>query len=148
QREHQTVVEAVLDTLAPYCTELPARPETILRKTANLWHLGTPITGTLKQADTSSAELAAALHPTPAVCGLPRTPAHAAISELENFDRGFYAGAVGWTEANGDGEWHVAIRCAEIEAARVRLYAGAGIVPGSNPQQETRETADKFTLML
>lgn len=148
QREHRVVVEAVLDTLTPYCSQLPAQPETVLRKTANLWHLGTPITGTLKHTDTSSAELAAALHPTPAVCGLPRAPAYAAIRELEAFDRGFYAGAIGWTRADGDGEWHVAIRCAEIEAARVRLYAGAGIVTGSDPLQETRETAAKFAVML
>lgn len=148
RREHQAVVEAVLDTLAPYCSRLPARPETIIKKADKLWHLGTPITGTLKNPATSSAELAAALHPTPAVCGLPRKPAYAAISELETFDRGFYAGAVGWTRANGDGEWHVAIRCAEIEAARVRLYAGAGIVPGSDPARETQETTTKFAVML
>lgn len=148
QREHEAVVEAVLDTLAPYCSQLPTNPVTSLRATDNLWHLGTPIAGVLKQPDTSSAELAAALHPTPAVCGLPRQPAYAVIHDLESFDRGFYAGAVGWTDAAGDGEWHVAIRCAEIEAARVRLYAGAGIVPGSDPLRETQETAAKFAVML
>lgn len=148
QREHRAVVEAILDTLAPYCAQLSSAPRPALMQTDTLWHLGTPITGVLRNPDTSCAELAAALHPTPAVCGLPRARARAAIDELEPFDRGFYAGAVGWTDAAGDGAWHVSIRCAEIAAARVRLYAGAGIVRGSDPIRETRETAAKFAVML
>ena len=113
-----------------------------------MWHLGTRIVGTLKERDTPVVELAAALHPTPAVCGLPRDRAAAVIHELEGYDRDFYAGAVGWTDSAGDVEWYVSIRCAEIAGTRVRLYAGAGIVAGSDPLAEADETSAKFVAML
>lgn len=148
QREHRAVVEAVLDTLAPYCSELGAPDGTTLRATATMWHLGTRIAGRLKDSDVSVAELAAALHPTPAVCGLPRERAAALIRDLEGYDREFYAGAVGWTDDAGDGEWHVAIRCADLCGNRIRLYAGAGIVEGSDPLCEVDETSAKFLPML
>ena len=72
-------------------------------------------------------DLALALHPTPAVCGFPRRTAARAIADIEG-ERGFYAGAVGWTAANGDGHWRVSIRCAELDGARLRAYAGGGVV--------------------
>ena len=78
-------------------------------------------------------ELVRALHPTPAVCGTPQIPARHAIEEIENLNRGFYSGAVGWCDASGDGEWAVTIRCAEVSPSEIRLFAGAGIVPGSTP---------------
>jgi isochorismate synthase len=113
-----------------------------------MWHLGTRIVGTLKDEETPVAELAAALHPTPAVCGLPRRRAAEVISALEGYDRGFYAGAVGWADEQGDGEWYVSIRSARIAGAHATLYAGAGIVAGSDPAAETDETSAKFVAML
>lgn len=92
--------------------------------------------------------LAAALHPTPAVCGTPVDQARKVIAEIEPFDRGYYAGMVGWCDASGDGEWVVAIRCAEIEDEVLRLFAGAGIVEGSDPASELAETTAKFRTAL
>lgn len=148
RREHAFVVEQVLDTLSPYCSQLVVPDGTTLRATATMWHLGTRIAGTLKDAGTSAAELAAALHPTPAICGAPRLAASRAVLELEGYDRGFYAGAIGWCDRRGDGNWYVSLRCAEVAGARARLYAGAGIVPGSNPDSEADETSAKFLAML
>jgi isochorismate synthase len=148
RREHQAVVDAVFDALSPYCRELAAPEGTGLRATASMWHLGTRIVGTLKDEETPVAELAAALHPTPAVCGLPRRRAAEVISALEGYDRGFYAGAVGWADEQGDGEWYVSIRSARIAGAHATLYAGAGIVAGSDPAAETDETSAKFVAML
>lgn len=147
-REHAMVVEAILDVLSPYCSRLDAAEGPVLRRTATMWHLGTRIQGKLKDAGVSSAELAAALHPTPAVGGFPRARAQAVIRDLETYDRGFYAGAVGWTDAAGDGAWHVSLRCAEVAGSAVRIYAGAGIVPGSSPEGEVAETSAKFQTML
>lgn len=147
-REHAMAAEMVLDTLAPYCATL-GRPEGLaLHKTAQMWHLGTQIDGQLKDADTPCAQLLAALHPTPAVCGLPARPAAAALPALEGYDRGFYAGAVGWLQENGDGCWYLSLRCAEIAGNQARLYAGAGVVAGSDPQAERAETTAKFLAML
>jgi isochorismate synthase len=148
RREHATVVEAILDVLAPYCRELRAPPAPELVSTSTLWHLATPIRGKLRDLAVSSLELAAALHPTPAVCGLPRAAAAEAIRAIEPFDRGFYSGAVGWCDGSGDGAWHVTIRCAEIAGSTARLYAGAGIVAGSDPDEEVAETSTKFMALL
>lgn len=148
RREHAMVVESILDLLSPHCLELSAPEGAGLRATASMWHLGTRIAGRLRDASIQSEYLAALLHPTPAVCGLPRAAAHRKIGELEHHDRGFYAGAVGWCDSAGDGRWFVSIRCAEIEGCEARLYAGAGIVPGSTPQGELAETAAKFRAML
>lgn len=148
RREHQAVVDAVFDALSPYCRELAAPEGTTLRPTASMWHLGTRIIGTLKDSDTPATELAAVLHPTPAVCGLPRRRAAEVIGELEGYDRGFYAGAVGWADEQGDGEWYVSIRSARIAGAQATLYAGAGIVAGSDPVAETDETSAKFVALL
>ncbi|MBS7586154.1 isochorismate synthase [Ancylobacter defluvii] len=147
-REHREVVTAILDLLAPYCRELSTPEGTQLVSTASMWHLGTRIVGRLRDTTLSSLELAALLHPTPAVCGTPRDAAAELIAELEGHDRGFYAGAVGWCDAAGDGDWHVALRCAEISGGEAWLHAGAGIVPGSDPVAEGEETAAKFAAML
>ncbi|MBD3838656.1 isochorismate synthase, partial [Brevundimonas sp.] len=148
RREHALVVEQIMDVLSPFCMELQAPDGVTLKATRSMWHLGTRIKGTLKDIGTSSVELAALLHPTPAVCGMPRREADAVIRDLEGYDRGFYAGAVGWCDSSGDGRWYVSIRCAEIEGRHARLYAGAGIVPGSTPEGELAETAHKFAAML
>ena len=147
-REHGEVVAAILDQLAPHCVELSAPNQPELAATASMWHLRTPIAGRLRDASLSALDLALLLHPTPAVCGTPRLPAARAIAELEGYERGFYAGAVGWCDAAGDGDWHVAIRCAEIAGREARLYAGAGIVPGSDPLAEGEETSAKFAALL
>lgn len=143
-REHAYVVEAIADTLAPYCSRLQVPREPSLVGTCTMWHLGTFIDGDLRDPQTPVVELAAALHPTPAICGYPTEAAQRRIHDLEGFDRGYYAGAVGWTDEHGDGEWAVAIRCAHVEGTRVLAYAGAGIVAGSDPVSEVAETAGKM----
>lgn len=148
RREHAVVVEAILDSLSPYCRDLSAPDEASLMSTRTMWHLGTPIEGRLKSPETAVTELVAALHPTPAVAGSPRDRAVALIHELEGYDRGFYAGAVGWTNASGDGAWRVSLRCAEVAGRTARLYAGAGVVEGSAPEMEADETSAKFQAVL
>ncbi|MCG7521797.1 isochorismate synthase MenF [Ruegeria sp. Ofav3-42] len=148
KREHAMVVEYILDILAPYCRQLTRPDGPGLTSTRSMWHLGTRIEGELKQAEVSSAVLAAKLHPTPAVCGVPLNRAAQLIKQLEPVDRNFYAGAAGWCDQSGDGAWYVAIRCAEICGRHARLFAGAGIVPGSDPISESAETGAKFGAML
>ena len=92
--------------------------------------------------------MALAIHPTPAVCGFPAERAFDAINRSEPFDRGYFTGVVGWCDEHGDGEWVVAIRCAEVEDKTISLYAGAGVVAGSKPEEELKETAAKFRTML
>lgn len=147
-REHAIVVEFILDTLAPYCLELGCPEGTGLTSTRSMWHLGTRIKAVLKDDSIPSIMLASLLHPTPAVCGFPRDTAAKVIDELEQVKRGFYAGAVGWNNYQGNGAWYVAIRCAEISGNSARLFAGAGIVPGSTPESEVAETAAKFAALL
>lgn len=148
RREHAMVVEYILDTLAPCCRQLGCPDGTGLTCTRSMWHLGTRITGELKDDSTPSILLATMLHPTPAVCGLPCDRAAALIERLEPVGRDYYAGAVGWCDTTGDGAWHVAIRCARIAGNQARLYAGAGIVPGSDPASEAAETGNKFAALL
>ncbi|MTH77581.1 isochorismate synthase [Paracoccus aestuariivivens] len=147
-REHAIVTEYIMDVLSPLCSTLAAPQGTTLTSTRSMWHLGTRIEGRLRDASTPSALLASLLHPTPAVCGLPMARAGGLIRKLEPHPRDFYAGAVGWCDASGDGAWHVAIRCAEIYGPEARLYAGAGIVPGSDPYAEAAETGAKFGAFL
>ncbi|WP_222182920.1 isochorismate synthase [Geminicoccus harenae] len=148
RREHAMVVEAILDQLAPCCRDLARPPAPELIATRSMWHLGTRIEGRLKDPGISSVRLAGLLHPTPAVCGTPRDLADRAIRAHEGYERDFYAGAVGWCDAAGDGAWYVSIRCAEIAGTQARLYAGAGIVAGSDPAAELEETQAKFTALL
>jgi isochorismate synthase len=148
REEHAIVVEAVADTLRPLCDRLTFDPEPVLRETPNIWHLSTRFRGALRDPGPSALDLVAELHPTPAVAGAPRDVALDTIAELEPFDRGRYAGPVGWVDADGDGEWAIALRCAELRGDRAILYAGAGIVAGSDPQQELDETERKFRSFL
>lgn len=147
-REHAAVVESIADVLTPFCTSLDFAPLPALVSTATMWHLGTRITGRLRDDAVSSLELLDAVHPTPAVCGVPQPRAQSLITELEGFDRDYFTGAVGWCDARGDGRWMVTIRCAEVSGTRARLYAGAGIVIGSDPAGEGAETSAKFETML
>ncbi|PTR28869.1 isochorismate synthase [Rhodococcus sp. OK519] len=147
--EHRFVVDAIRDSLAPLCTELEIPERPTLTHTPQLWHLGTPIRGVLADTSVTALDLAMTVHPTPAICGTPTRAAFETISALEG-DRGFYAGAVGWCDERGDGEWMVTIRCARIDADGTGLtaYAGGGIVADSVPEDELAETATKFTTIL
>ena len=142
REEHDFALRSVHDALAPHTSALTSSDVFTLRL-PNLWHLASDVTATL--ADGSSAlDLVAALHPTAAVAGTPTAAAVDLIAELEPFDRGRYAGPVGWIDARGDGEWAVALRCALVEGETVTAYAGAGIVAGSDPALELAETELKF----
>ncbi|MFC5475409.1 isochorismate synthase [Paraherbaspirillum soli] len=146
--EHALVVDAVAAAMRPYCRNLnvPAAPS--LLATPTMWHLGTEICGELADPATTSLEVALALHPTPAVCGHPTARARELIAEVEGFDRRYFAGLVGWCDSRGDGEWAVTLRCAEVGANSATLYAGAGIVAGSEPELELLETSGKLRTML
>lgn len=146
--EHAVVVHAVAEALRPFfkTMDVPEKPTVI--HTETMWHLSTEVKGELNDPATSSLELAIALHPTPAVCGSPTDLAREAIQEIEPFDRGFFTGMVGWCDAEGDGEWVVTIRCAEVERQVLRLFAGAGVVAESKPEEELAETSAKFQTML
>ncbi|GAB1515670.1 isochorismate synthase [Actinophytocola sp. KF-1] len=151
--EHRVVVEAVAAGLRPFCRTLDVPAEPSLIKTNAVWHLSTRIEGELRDPGITSLRLASALHPTPAVCGTPAGAARSTITALEPFDRGFYAGAIGWCDADGDGEWVVGIRCGELTEPVsgppvMTLYSGAGIMPASVPELEVRETSAKFQTLL
>ncbi|MFD5461640.1 isochorismate synthase DhbC [Kitasatospora sp. NPDC127059] len=146
--EHAVVVDAVRAALAPYCRDLEVPERPTLVRTAAMWHLATTISGELADPARSALELACALHPTPAVCGTPTDLARRVIGEVEPFDRGLYAGMVGWGDETGDGEWVVTIRCAEADGRTLRVYAGAGVVEQSRPEAELAETSAKFRTFL
>ncbi|KAA9149269.1 isochorismate synthase [Amycolatopsis acidicola] len=146
--EHAVLTEAIVETLRPFCRRLEVPREPSLVSTPTMWHLGTRVTGELIDQDVTALRLAAALHPTPAICGTPTDAARELVGELEPFERGYYAGAVGWMDARGDGEWAVSIRCAEVAERSMRLYAGGGIVPASDPKAELDETSAKFQTLL
>ena len=146
--EHRLLVEAVVSALAPVCAEPPTAGEPDVVRFPTVSHLATRVSGVLREPAPSALALAGRLHPTPAVGGLPRSEALAAIADLEGFDRGLYAGPVGWVDANGDGEWAVALRGAQLDGSRARLVAGAGIVAGSDPDAEWAETEAKLRPML
>jgi isochorismate synthase len=148
REEHAIVVAAVEAVLGAYCDDLAFDEEPVLEPTANVWHLATRFEGVLRDPAVSALELVAALHPTPAVCGAPSTAARSCIEALEPFDRGAYAGPVGWVDARGDGDWAIALRCAALDGERATLYAGAGIVAGSDPAREVDETDRKFRAFL
>ncbi|MDI5975210.1 isochorismate synthase [Amycolatopsis magusensis] len=147
RREHAVVIEDMVEVLRPFCTRLRVAPTEVVG-TPTMWHLGTTVTGRLTDPSITALRLAAALHPTPAVCGTPTEAARRVVGELEPFDRGYYAGAVGWVDAAGDGEWAVAIRSAEAAERSLRLYAGGGIVADSDPEAELAETTAKFETVL
>ncbi|MCP2636261.1 chorismate-binding protein [Microbacterium sp. HD4P20] len=153
--EHRYAVRSVLDTLGPHVRDLRADAEPFTLELPNLWHLATDVAGDIAD-HASSLDLVAALHPTAAVAGTPTDAAIEVIRRLEPFDRGRYAGPVGWVDGDGDGEWAIALRCAQIGSGPVRGYAefsdtvpvvahaGAGIVAASDPETELLETRVKF----
>ncbi|MCL2594505.1 MAG: chorismate-binding protein [Promicromonosporaceae bacterium] len=150
-QEHRLAVESVTAALAPFCAELSAPEQPAVLSLPNVTHLATDVTGTLRPGTApTSLALAAALHPTAAVCGTPTLVALGLIREVETLDRGRYAGPIGWLGANGDGEWGIALRCAQLDPAnprRARLYAGCGIMAASDPDAELTESEAKLAPM-
>jgi menaquinone-specific isochorismate synthase len=144
--EHRYSVESVRDLLAPLCADLEVGSAPFLLQMADYQHLATSVSGVLAR-DASALGLAASLHPTAAICGTPTEAAMELIRELEGMDRGRYSGPVGWVDARGNGEWAIALRCGEIDGNRARLFAGCGIVAGSQPEAELAETETKFRPM-
>jgi menaquinone-specific isochorismate synthase len=150
--EHRLVVEAIVAALTPLCAELdiPSRPDLV--HLHNLTHLGTSVTGTLARTPDgrlpSALHLVAALHPTPAVGGVPTAEARRLIDRLEPRSRGNYAGPVGYVDARGDGHWELGIRSMTISGSTARLTAGVGIVAGSEPSTERVEATLKFTAVF
>ncbi len=145
--EHRLVVESVRGALAPHTTQLEVgdpQPE----RFTSVTHLTTTIRAKIADSGLSALDLALLLHPTPAVAGSPLKSALSTISRLEPFERGLYGGPVGWVDANGDGEFAVALRCADISGNKARLLVGAGIVAGSDPDLEWAETQAKLEPML
>jgi len=151
REEHEYAVVGVRSVLADRCDRLEVEPGPSLMRFANVQHLATWITGRLDggqpASDHSVVALADALHYTPAVCGTPAEAAMELIRDLEEMDRGRYAGPVGWVDARGNGEWGIALRCAEVDGNRARLFAGCGIVAGSDPAAELAETQAKFAVI-
>lgn len=146
RREHALVVRGLTEALEPVCAETSVAVEPAIRRTATVQHLHTPFFGTTDRRR-HVLELVARLHPTPATAGLPRETSMALIRQHEGFDRGWYAGPVGWLDANGDGEFAVALRSALVQNDRALLYAGCGIVAGSDPEREYIEAGAKLEAM-
>lgn len=152
--EHSLVIDAIDAILRPLCSELdvPAAPSIVPLR--NVSHLGTHIVGSLPAVEVSTGaapsalEFAAALHPTPAVGGVPTNRAVQIISELEPTPRGHYAGPVGWVDAQGNGEWAVGLRTATVSGSSARMMAGGGIVSDSVPESELAETQLKLQALL
>ena len=144
--EHGYGLRSVAEALEPHCAtiEVPAAP--FVLELPNVIHLASDVRGIVSDGS-SSLQLIASLHPSAAVCGTPTDVARATIREIEGLDRGRYAGPVGWLDASGDGEWGIALRCGEVDGARVRLFAGCGIVVGSDPARELAETNAKLVPM-
>jgi menaquinone-specific isochorismate synthase len=147
--EHAYAVASIRDALGPLCRRLDVEARPALLKFPNLQHLGTRVKGMLAANGTvkSALALAAAVHPPAAVCGTPTAAALELIRELEHMDRERYAGPVGWVDADGNGEWGIAIRCAQLAGNTARLFAGCGIVAASDPAAELAETLVKLQPM-
>lgn len=148
RHEHRLVIDEIRRVLAPHCRELAIPAEPSLMSTDTLWHLGTPIAGQLHAGQASVLSLACQLHPTPALCGYPTELARQFIREQEPFQRALFSGIVGWCDSQGNGEWAVVIRCGVLDGHHVELFAGAGIVAGSDPAMEWAETGTKLGTML
>lgn len=145
--EHHLVSDFVVDALRPLAKDVLAHRAEVIRFT-NIQHLATRVDAVLSEPPASALDLAAALHPTPAVCGWPREAADRMIDELEAMDRGWYAGGVGWIDSRGDGEFAVALRCGLLWEDGARLYAGNGMMPDSDAVRELAETELKFKALM
>ncbi len=141
--EHEYAVRSVAEALEPYCSSMNVPEAPFVLHLPNVLHLASDVAGVARNGE-SSLELAAALHPSAAVGGTPTAVARALIGEIERMDRGQYAAPVGWMDATGDGEWGIALRSGVIDGNTVRLFAGCGIVGGSDPEAELAESQAKF----
>jgi menaquinone-specific isochorismate synthase len=142
--EHEVAVRSVVAALTPHTSSLTTSSAPFPLKLPNLWHIATDVSGDLSDGS-GSLDLVSALHPTAAVAGTPTDAALRLIRELEPFDRERYAGPVGWIGADGDGEWAIALRCAQVKASGdITAYAGCGIMADSVPERELAETKMKF----
>jgi len=147
--EHEYAVRSVADALGRHCSSMSVPESPFVLHLPNVMHLATDVAGAVDDGATS-LELAASLHPSAAVCGTPTAAADRVIAELEGMDRGRYAGPVGWMDVTGDGEWGIALRSGELDPAdgrQITLYAGCGIVAGSDPADEVAESDAKFIPM-
>nr|WP_113866932.1 isochorismate synthase [Brenneria salicis]NMN92971.1 isochorismate synthase [Brenneria salicis ATCC 15712 = DSM 30166]RBP61944.1 isochorismate synthase [Brenneria salicis ATCC 15712 = DSM 30166]RLM31251.1 isochorismate synthase [Brenneria salicis ATCC 15712 = DSM 30166] len=148
RHEHRLVIDAIRQMLAPRSRTLLIPETPSLLATPVLWHLATRITAEVSDQRENALSIACLLHPTPALCGTPFQAARDLITNLEPFERGLFGGIVGWSDAQGNGEWVVTIRCGEVRGNSVTLFAGAGIVPDSQPLSEWNETGVKLSTML
>ena len=147
RREHRIVAERIVRRLRPHAVWVETGAEPAIVKVANIQHLATPVIAQLAEPR-SAIELAGMLHPTPAVGGEPWPDAEPALLELEQMDRGWYAAPVGWMDATEDGEFCVALRSALLRDRAAHLFAGVGVVAGSDPESELAETETKLQAML
>lgn len=148
--EHEYAVSSVAHALAPFCSSTNVPDVPFVLHLPNVLHLASDVTGVLAATESTSLSLAAALHPTAAVCGTPTDAARELIRRIEGMDRGRYAGPVGWLGADGDGEWGIGLRSAELDPTdphRLRLFAGCGIVAASDPDSELAESRAKLVPM-
>ncbi|WJV52477.1 isochorismate synthase [Prodigiosinella aquatilis] len=148
RHEHNLVIREMRHVLAPRCRTLQIPGTPSLLSTPVLWHLATHIIGEVSDPLENALSIACLLHPTPALCGAPYQQAKNLIDKLEPFNRERFGGIVGWCDAQGNGEWVVTIRCGEVHKNSIRLFAGAGIVPDSQPTAEWHETGVKLSTML
>ena len=147
--EHEYAVRSVAEALEPFCSSTNVPESPFVLHLANVMHLATDVTGALTETKNrvDAFSLLKSLHPSAAVCGTPRNIAFDIIDEIEGINRGRYAGPVGWIDASGDGELGIALRTGQITGKEIRIYAGCGIVAGSNPDKELEESAAKMIPM-
>jgi menaquinone-specific isochorismate synthase len=147
--EHLYAVKSVADALEPFCTSTNVPDAPYVLHLANVMHLATDVTGAIaeKLAHVDAFTILEQLHPSAAVCGTPREQAGQLITEIESMSRGRYAGPVGWIDAAGDGELGIALRCGQIDGDSIRIFAGCGIVAGSDPDKELAESVAKLVPM-
>ena len=149
--EHEYAVRSVADALAPFCSSTNVPDSPFVLHLSNVMHLATDVTGVLNDSakPTDIFTLISELHPSAAVCGTPTKKANELITELEQMNRGRYAGPVGWIDIHGDGEIAIALRCGQIsqDKLKIQIYAGCGVVAGSDPEKEFAESQAKLMPM-
>jgi menaquinone-specific isochorismate synthase len=147
--EHEYAVRSVAQALDPFCSSTNVPESPFVLHLANVMHLATDVTGALVETKqhVDAFSLLKSLHPSAAVCGTPRNIAFDIIDEIEGMNRGRYAGPVGWIDSSGDGELGIALRCGQIKDRSIQIYAGCGIVAGSNPERELEESNAKMIPM-
>ena len=147
--EHEYAVRSVADALEPFCSSTNVPDAPFVLHLANVMHLATDVTGALLESKhhVDAFALLKSLHPSAAVCGTPRSAAFDVIDQIEGMNRGRYAGPVGWIDARGDGELGIALRSGQVHGNQIRIFAGCGIVAGSDPAVELAESRAKFSAM-